>query len=225
MAANSYPKVAARAWATLRARAAAAPTVRFTADSVAALMQMSSPESAQRNTVGPMQRLGLVDEDGALTDRGNRWRVDSSFGDACQEILDEIYPDDLAILVDDEGHPDAARVKTWFDQKGFGASSARQMTATYVMIARKEILEPPAAESTKATPKGSPTKKPAGKPSEPTETETPLEAVAPEPPVPPASTNRGPTLHLDIQIHIPADATLDQIDQIFSSMAKHLYAK
>jgi len=32
-----------------------------------------------------------------------------------------------------------------------------------------------------------------------------------------------PSLHIDIQIHISPDASADQIDQIFASMAKHLY--
>lgn len=34
-----------------------------------------------------------------------------------------------------------------------------------------------------------------------------------------------PTLHIDIQVHIAADAPESQIDQIFESMAKHLYGK
>lgn len=37
--------------------------------------------------------------------------------------------------------------------------------------------------------------------------------------------NYAPALHIDIQIHIAADASSDQIDQIFSSMAKHLYQR
>jgi hypothetical protein len=32
-----------------------------------------------------------------------------------------------------------------------------------------------------------------------------------------------PSLHIDMQIHISPDASADQIDQIFASMAKHLY--
>lgn len=32
-----------------------------------------------------------------------------------------------------------------------------------------------------------------------------------------------PSLYIDIQIHISSDASADQIDQIFASMAKHLY--
>ncbi len=35
----------------------------------------------------------------------------------------------------------------------------------------------------------------------------------------------GPSLHIDVQVHIDSSATTDQIDQIFASMAKHLYGK
>jgi hypothetical protein len=35
--------------------------------------------------------------------------------------------------------------------------------------------------------------------------------------------SHGPALHIDIQIHISADASGEQIDQIFASMSKHLY--
>lgn len=33
----------------------------------------------------------------------------------------------------------------------------------------------------------------------------------------------GPALHIDIQIHISPEASLEQIDKIFASMSKHLY--
>jgi hypothetical protein len=33
----------------------------------------------------------------------------------------------------------------------------------------------------------------------------------------------GPSVHIDIQVHIAPESTAEQIDQIFSSMAKHLY--
>jgi hypothetical protein len=34
---------------------------------------------------------------------------------------------------------------------------------------------------------------------------------------------RTPSVHIDIQIHISPEASVDQIDQIFKSMSKHLY--
>jgi len=36
--------------------------------------------------------------------------------------------------------------------------------------------------------------------------------------------NGGPSLHVNVQIHIAADTTADQIDQIFASMARHFGA-
>lgn len=41
----------------------------------------------------------------------------------------------------------------------------------------------------------------------------------------PIATHGGstPSVHIDIQIHISPEASTDQIDQIFKSMAKHLY--
>lgn len=34
-----------------------------------------------------------------------------------------------------------------------------------------------------------------------------------------------PEVHIDLQIHIPADASAEQIDRVFASMAKHLYGR
>ena len=52
-------------------------------------------------------------------------------------------------------------------------------------------------------------------------------ASAREPLVAPPQTVESPTptLHIDFQVHIAADAPPEQIDQIFASMAKHLYGK
>jgi hypothetical protein len=35
----------------------------------------------------------------------------------------------------------------------------------------------------------------------------------------------GPAVHIDIQIHISAESTAQQIDKIFESMSKHLYGR
>jgi len=215
----------ANAWRTLRAKAAAAPTTKFTPEVVATLMGMSTPDSAERNTVSPMRRLGLIDEDGNLTSRGNKWRTDLSYGEACQEILDDIYPDDLGTLVDDDNSPDATKVKAWFGHQGYGDSNARQMSATYVMVAKKQVPEPPATDSGNAKNDAPPIEKPTKKPPKPEETEKSQDIVANQQIGRTLRSDNEPTVHLDIQIHIPADATPEKIDQIFSSMAKHLYAK
>jgi hypothetical protein len=48
----------------------------------------------------------------------------------------------------------------------------------------------------------------------------PSAAPAREPQLP--STQNGPAVHIDIQIHISPESTAEQIDKIFESMAKHL---
>jgi hypothetical protein len=135
---------------------------------------------------------------------------------------DEVYPADLAALTDDSGAADPQAVKTWFDHKGFGDSNARQMAATYVMIAAKQIPEPVVAEPKKAgAKKAAPRKATASTPRTTTTPDPVPAAAAPVQPTP--SSGAGPNVHLDIQIHIPADASAEQIDQIFESMARHLY--
>lgn len=224
MASNGYPKLTAKAWAALRSRAAAAPSTKFTPATVAALMNMANPKSAADNTVYPMRRLGLIDEEGALTARGNKWRTDGTFSDACQEIVDDVYPDELATLADGDGLPDAQQVRTWFDHKGYGESNARQMAATYVMVAGKQIPEVPASEPKKAA--SSKAKQPSKKASSSTgtaPTSGKVEIADPKEERVEPRVAGGPNVHLDIQIHIPADASVEQIDQIFASMARHLY--
>ncbi len=170
-----------------------------------------------------MLRLGLIDEDGALTTRGNKWRVDASFAEACQEILDDLYPAELEALVESDGRPDVGKIKTWFDHKGFGDSNARQMAATYAMVASKELPDaastvPAEKPSRKAPAKVRATPPAASKEAAP----NPGAARSPSSELAGAA---GPNIHLDIQIHIPAEASPEQIDHIFASMAKHLYAK
>ena len=224
MATVSYPKVPSNAWQTLRSRVAAAPSTRLNASTVAAMLSMA-PRSATDNVVTPLRRLGLINEDGALTERGTKWRVDATYSQACQEILDEIYPSDLTSLVDSNGQPEKSQVNLWFQHQGFGESNARQMAATYVMIADKRLPEPgnaePKKKPVKVTTKNKPKKTVAAATSEPLDDSSAetieLPQTAREP------TRSGPNIHLDIQIHIPATASADQIDQIFASMAKHLY--
>jgi hypothetical protein len=213
---SGYPKIPAKNWRILRAKAASAPSTKFTPSLVATLTGMNSPESAMSNIIRPMRALGLFNEDGTLTDRGNKWRVDASYPAACDEILKEVYPSELASLTDGDNAPDQGQVIGWFEHEGYGKSNANQMGALYTLIASKETPEPPASSDKKAerAPKAPSKTKTTGTPSS-----------TPDPPHTPEPPRGSPNIHLDIQVHIPSDATPEQIDQIFASMAKHLYQK
>lgn len=223
---TSYPKVSSNAWRVLRGRASAAPSTKLTSATVAAILDMSSPKSAMDNVVYPMRRLGIIDEDGALTERGQKWRVDGSYADACDEILADVYPSELSSLTDDAGQPDKTKVKTWLQHKGLGESNASQTAATFVMIAERKL---PEAQTPSVT------SKPGVKPSSASTKKAPKVSAAPKvvdggeqapggEAAPPPRAPSKPDVRLDIQIHIPATASAEQIDQIFASMAKHLYS-
>ena len=220
---TAFPKVPIKAWTVLRSRAANAPSTKFSPSTVAALLGMSSPKSAGDNVVYPLRRLGLFDDDGSLSARGNKWRNDATYAEACQEILDDVYPSDLSALTTDDGDPDKARITTWLQHQGFGGSNARQMASTYAMIAAKTPPDPsstsePRKESPRRTPaKAAPTPKSNAKASaELGKVETKSEQKP---------NGSGPVVHLDIKIQIPATADAQQIDAIFASMAKHLYSR
>jgi len=180
---------------------------------------MASPTSARDNIVSPLKKLALIDDGGSLTPLGSKWRVDTSYDDACDEIIAAVYPDELAALTAADGDPDSEQVKTWFDHKGFGDSNAQKMANTYILIASKTVPE---------TPSGEPAKKAAAKKAKRAPTVRASEGTKPAvatpliPPIRPPLQG-GPSLHIDIQIHVPADVDSEQIDQIFASMAKHLY--
>lgn len=189
------------------------------------MFEMASPASARSNIIRPMMMLGIFDEDGSLTSLGNKWRNDATYGEACQEIIDKVYPAELAALVSSDGSPSASQVKTWLSHNGFGESNATQMAATYAMIASKHVPEAPSATDEKKT---TPAKRsdPAKKaPAQPKQVLVETPAPPKDDPVvqPPASISPG--IHLDIQIHVPAEASAEQIDAIFRSMAKHIYGR
>ena len=227
--ADLYPKIPKASWFTLRSRVASSPTTKLNPATVAALLDMANPKSAQNNIVLPLRRVGLIDDNGALTPRGQKWRVDASYKDACSEIVKEVYPEELSALTDTDGQPDVAKVLTWFQHRGFGDSNARQMANTYVLIASADLSaadkgadQPKQAKQTKQPRKATVTARTPKKPDEKPENGTGGKADGDE------EMRKGgplPGLHIDLQVHIPVDATPDQIDQIFASMAKHLYQK
>ena len=80
----------------------------------------------------------------------------------------------------------------------------------------EQVLEEKSEKSTRAT----------------KESPKPNNTNLPDAPVKPAEDNRKdaprpnlPELHVDIQIHIDSTASSEQIDQIFASMARHLYGR
>ena len=89
------------------------------------------------------------------------------------------------------------------------------MAALYTLISERD----PMARSTNESTTGTPKKKVASKKA----ARKPKSEVGDPPKKKSGQSRPEPELNINVQIHISSDASADQIDQIFRSMAKHLY--
>jgi hypothetical protein len=220
----SYPKIVKNAWFYLRDRAQKSPNTKITVSFVRATLSLGSDASARDNIVSPLTKLGLIDDNGALTELGGLWRNDETYADACQKIAEVSYPEDLRAI------DDVAAVERWFTAKGFGASNARQMTATYKLLTDPSIPDEVVApgEKRKGKANGSQKRADAATTKAPKAATTgAVESDSNGSHDNPHSRNETapPSLQMNLQIHLPSNATAEQIDTIFASMAKHLYGK
>ena len=187
------------------------------------LLGLTSDQSA-RNIVSPLKQMKLIDDEGKPLPRANDWRNDEKYAQICKDILSEVYPSELLDLFPDDD-TDIANVKSWFmDVRAIGASAAGKNAATFVLLKNGKIRD----ANTNSPTKNGTKKATASRPKEVKD----VEIIEKKPkgsqmPIDVAKENNKlvPTVHIDLQIHISPDASLEQIDNIFASMAKHLYGK
>jgi hypothetical protein len=178
-------------------------------------------EGHATNLIAPLRTVGLIDESGAPTDLAAEWRTDEGYKKACETMLKAVYPEALLDAVPPSA-PDRDAAKGWFARElRVGEGAASKMASFYILLAEGD----PNGE-TKPTEGASATRRTT--PKQKTVADTPArerEQRDPDPPRvdPPASPD--PSLHIDIQVHIPSDASPEQIESIFASMAKHLYRR
>jgi DNA-binding transcriptional ArsR family regulator len=228
----NYPMISTSAWWALRKKFNQTMPPRVTANSLASLLDMT-PRSVSINLLSPLRKMGLIDSEGKTTDRAKRWRDDDQYQFVCEEIRREIYPQELLDTFPGSDSPRAS-IEKWFAiEAGVGESVKQKMTTLYLLLAE---ADPTKQDNTPATVKASKTSKPVtppkfsssgtkkvdldksnGKAQLPPESEQKIQQS------PQHDSNIAPSLHIDIQIHIPPEASAEQIDHIFASMAKHFY--
>jgi len=229
----NYPMFSTSVWWALRKKFIQTVPSRVTDTYLAGVLGME-PISAKKNLLSPLRRLGLIDSDGKPTDRAIRWRNDDQYAAVCEEIRKDIYPQELLDTFPDANSPRSS-VEKWFaNATRVGEGASKKMATLYFLLTEADptgqesssatIKVPKPSKTTSSAPKsnGSGAKKVAtdnsnGKAYSPTELETKI------PPPSQRVSSIVPSLHIDIQIHIPPDASAEQIDQIFASMSKHLY--
>jgi hypothetical protein len=185
-----------------------------------------SVDSARANVLAFLKTLGIIDEDGKTGERAKLWRDDGHYPEVCKSIIAEVYPRELIEAVPDPtNNRDAA--KRWFaNHTGSGDSACSRMAALYTILIDADPTGQP--DGPKSKPESKATAKQSSSVSR-QKSRSATQAVPDRDP-PPGQAQRsatrsqdGPEVSINLQIHISADASTDQIDQIFASMAKHIY--
>jgi hypothetical protein len=227
---KTYPMMATTHWWSLRKRFRGAIPREVTPTYLASALGMNE-NSAKTNIMPSLRATSIVDKEGKPTDRAVRWRDDAQYAAVCEEIRTTTYPQELLDLA-----PDASAgrqvIQSWFaNHTGAGESGAQKMTSFYVML-----LEADPNKQSDAGNGGTAAKSPtrAARPTtakaarraqatlQPTQQDSAASdagstQAAEQPP-----RRKQPDLHINVQIHISSEASAEQVEQIFASMAKHL---
>jgi hypothetical protein len=213
---KSLPKITTKNYWGIRKKLKSTMPKNITKSFVAASMSIKE-NSAQMNVIGPMKQMGLINDDGSPTKLANEWRDDSKYAEACKKIRESVYPQELLDLAPSI-ETDKSVIQSWIASHLMtGEESARQSTTVYLLLLEADPSKQNDVSTTSIsssgninkTPKAKITKKKDAKPKE----DENLDKLKPK---------FDQNLNINIQIHISADTSSEQIDKIFASMAKHL---
>lgn len=160
-----------------------------------------------RSLLNVLRVVGLVDENKKPTEAWRQFRGSSGAKVLARGIL-EGYRDLYKVYSDAHNRPNADLESVISTATTAGKQAIGKAVATFKALAAEADFngagEEPSADESSTGPMHAPV------------STGPTKAG-------PARPNSGPSLHIDMQVHISPDATPQQIDQIFASMAKHLY--
>ncbi len=216
---RTLPRITTKNWWGIRKKLKSTMPKVISKSFVAAAMGVGDA-SAQGNVIAPMIQFGLLDENGAPTQLANEWRNDDTYASSCKKMRENTYPQELCDLAPDM-ETDKGMVQTWISSHLMvGAESARQSASVYMLLLEADPAKQTEAVNTTAGSKKSatPSKKKAAKAAPKKESPKDDEVRSKKR----VKTSFDQSMNINIQIHISSDTSADQIDKIFSSMAKHL---
>lgn len=212
----SYLQIPSTVWWGLRALLRTKPNA--TVDDKYLAVNLGVQLAAARQYVSELKRAGLLGDDGKATELAMRWRNDETYRAAADEVLEASYPDGLRDVAP-PGNAERGKVISWFMHNGLGEGTARNKAGTYLMIANDNVQDAPEGKSKTKPSNGA-------KPQAVTASSPKISKTAPPTKKSPAPDGQsgfdGFPLNVNVQIHISADASTDQIEAIFSSMRRYL---
>ncbi len=217
---NTYPMISEKTWWTIREKFKASVPSTVSCNYVKTLLTLSSDNSANSNVITPLKRIGLIDDENKPTALANDWRIDDKYKSVCETIIKSVYPAELLDLFPGLDI-DRKSARSWFMSQGVGQGAADKMVALFMLLKSGEIKDAKTSSSNKKATTQKNSKQEKSKPSDTALTSTKVEQSS----YVKEQLNNRPNLHIDLQIHISPESTPEQIEMIFSSMAKHLYGE
>jgi hypothetical protein len=219
----TFPVIPSAHWWVLRKKFKQSIPGVVTDNYIASVLNMQL-SSARANVLPALKATKIIDADGKALERAKRWRDDDQYSKVCEEIRRDMYPDELLAGIPDPAGNRAAAERWFANHTGAGEGAVRKMTQFYILLSEADASRAP--DGSDAAPKAKP--QAAGKPAR-----VAKKSASRTTPRLPANSDRGnvdthrapagPVVHINLQIHISADASTDQIEQVFASMAKHIY--
>lgn len=208
---KSFPQLPSSVWWKIRGQFKKTVPGTVTESFLATLLSVKP--AAAKAYRSELLKLGIVDEKGKPTDLVYELRDDSKYADAAAKILSDVYPDEL-VQIAPPPNPDRQSVISWFmNAAKLGEGSAKNRASFYCLLASGQLETADPVKPARATPK---------KDSSSPVTKAKVDKTNP---ASGAKSTLNPSIQLNVEIHISSDATTDQIDAIFASMAKHLQPK
>jgi hypothetical protein len=226
---KSYPYIPAKIWLALRERFYNSPPKgEVTTAYLTNALGLGNKVAA--NALPSLKVVGLLDEANRMTPLALSWREDSTYAEACREIIENVYPEALKDVSPPDA-PDHDAAQRWFmSELNQGAPRANQLAAFYVMVAKANIsaatdrasrrntsvetaivpATPMRVATTAASGKATPSL--GARRSRSSDGGSPMTAAL-------------PSLSIAIQVYIDKSMDAKQVDQVFESMAKHLYGR
>ncbi|HEY0292962.1 MAG TPA: hypothetical protein VGC51_11640 [Hansschlegelia sp.] len=228
-----YPQIPSTVWWGVRSIIQRTPNA--TIDERLLGVALGVQEAAARAYLVELRSVGLLSDENKATPLAQKWRLDDSYSEAVEQIIQSIYPEGL-VHVAPPGDAERQKVVSWFLREGLGQGSAGNKAATYLMISSPTPNEAPRAVAKAAQGESAPRARTA-----PPKAQRKAAATEGDAGRAPSKGKQGDSgrdgggfggqragsetlpLNVNVQIHISADAGTEQIESIFQAMRRYLY--
>lgn len=130
---KAYPMISERNWWALRESFNKKIPGTITTSYLVQALSLPSESGARSNLILPLQQMCIIDKTGKPTERAYLWRDDDKYASVCQEILKEIYPEEIVDLLG-LGVSKEELVKWFMSNNQVGTSSAQKVSSTLNLI-------------------------------------------------------------------------------------------